>query len=160
MKKKRRKNRKRTNKAIPAKGILRGMADRLWSYAIRDDWDWKCAACGNGKPDAHHMVPRGHETTRYDMFNGIALCPHCHQFDINKSPHMNAAGFLMWLESNWPKWHKWYMRYTENGYIPFHGTKNNSYYIDVIRGLKEYVPNEEYERIVGVRFAKWLADNE
>ena len=48
------KRRKRTNSKTPAKGRLRDCADQLWSLAVRDDWNNRCAVCGFGKCEAHH----------------------------------------------------------------------------------------------------------
>jgi hypothetical protein len=153
-------HRKRTNPNIPAKGVLRKHADRLWSLAVRDDWAGKCAVCGNRKCEAHHLIPRQHETTRYSLRNGIALCANCHNFDPDTAPHQNAAGWLQWLSKHFPELHLWYTTtVANNGHKAFSGTTNESYFCAMIRGLQEYVPEEDFERIVGIRFARWLAES-
>jgi len=158
---KRRKRRKRTNKNVPAKGRLRDMADKLWSLAVRDDWGNKCAVCGNETCEAHHLVPRQHEKTRYGLWNGIALCANHHQFDADISPHQNAAGWLKWLKGEYPERHKWYSDISESReYRNFTGTKNPPYYIGIIQGLREYVEPEDFERIVGIRFNRYLEEME
>ena len=145
--------RKRTNANVPAKGRLREMADALWSLAVREDWAWRCAVCGSATVEAHHLVPRQHEATRYELRNGIALCSRCHQFDPDISPHQNASGWMLWLKRyHRPLW-QWY---SDNPRPEFTGTKNAAHYIEVIQGLREYVPAEEFERIVGVKFSRWL----
>jgi len=149
--------RKRTNANVPAKGRLKDFADRLWSRAVRDDWNNHCAICGSTKVDAHHMVPRQHEATRYDLRNGIALCATHHQFSKDLSPHMNAAGFWSWLHTTYPNFAEWYMT---NRRPTFDGKKNSDYYIGVIRRLQPYVEPEEFVSIVGVRFAAWLEEQE
>lgn len=137
------------------------MADRLWSYAVRDDWDWRCAVCGTGKCEAHHLVPRQHEAMRYDLMNGIALCAQHHQFDSDVSPHQNAQGWLLWLDEHHPLRRAWYRAVMTNGeHREFSGTKNAEYYCGVIRTLREYVPEDEFERIVGVRFSRYLDNSE
>ena len=151
------KRRKRTSKQVPAKGRLRDMADRLWSLAIRDDWGNKCAVCDRGKCEAHHLIPRQHEITRYDLQNGIALCSHHHQFDADCGPHLNAAGWLLWLSKNHPTRHAWYTSMTANGeYSSFTGTKNPAHYIEIIQRLKEYVEESELERVCGTRFSQLI----
>lgn len=151
------KRRKRTSRDVPARGRLRELADRLWSKAVSADWAGKCAVCGARKCEAHHLIPRQHQATRYDLRNGIALCAPHHQFDPNISPHQNAAGWLLWLAEHQPELHQWYTEMTESGgQKKFNGTTNAVYYCDVIRGLKEYVDGDEYARIVGVRFADYL----
>ncbi len=150
--------RKRTNSKVPAKGRLRDIADELFSKAVYADWGNQCAMCGRRSGlNAHHLVPRTHIVTRYDLQNGCCLCKHCHQFDAHRSPHLNAAGFILWLKEHHPLMAKWYMNVTESGtYKRFDGTTNAVYYCEVIRGLKQYVEEDEYTRIVGQRFAAWL----
>jgi len=164
MAKRKRKNRKRTNSNVPAKGTLRDMADRLWSLAVRNDWNWKCAVCGcggSGKLEAHHLLPRQHENYRYDLRNGICLCSRHHQFHPDTSPHQNAAGWVQWLAEYQPNIHRWYIE-TNSGvrFRQFKGIKNAAYYCDVIRSLRQYVDDEDYVRIVGVKFSRWLEENE
>lgn len=153
------KRRKRTNKNIPAKGRLRDIADKLWSLAVRDDWNNQCAVCGIGKCEAHHLVPRQHEKTRYDLWNGVALCSSHHQFDADISPHQNAAGWLNWLKEHYPMRHEWYSDISESGeYRNFNGTKNAAHYIEIIEGFRQYLEPEVFERIVGVRFNQYLKE--
>lgn len=147
-----RKRSRRTNKNVPSTARLRVMADRLWSHAVRDKWANKCAVCGKRRVEAHHLVPRQHYRTRYQLNNGIALCAHHHKFDPHLSPHLHAAAWMLWLRKHHPTRAQW----CEEVSTQFVGTRNADYFCDVIRGLREYVPAEEFERIVGVRFAAWL----
>ena len=159
--KKRRKPRKRVSKAIPAKGRLRDMADQLWSIAVRSDWSGTCAVCNVRKCEAHHLIPRQYEATRRDLQNGIALCAKHHKFDPLQAPHQNAAGWLIWLESHYPVTYRWYYNAMETGnYRSFRGTTNPNYYCDEIRRLRPYVCGGDYFRVVGVKFAQWLEENE
>lgn len=151
------KQRKRTNKNVPAKGRMRDMCDTLWSRKVRAFWNWKCAVCGKGKIDAHHIVPRQFEATRYDPKNGIGLCSYCHQFDPKVSPHQNAAGFLKWLREKHPATAE---RYEANPRPEFTGTKNADYYCGVIRDLRQYFERDEFEKVVGIKFTAWLEENE
>jgi len=152
---------KKLNADVPKKARMKTIADQLWSYAVRDEWNWECAVCGKtGKrPNAHHIIPRQHEATRYLIHNGICLCFWCHQRDPDESPHNNALGWLDWLSEHLPNLHRWY-RHTiaTNAHKAFSGTTNKTYYCGVIEGFREYVPKHEFERIVGVKFARWLAE--
>ncbi len=147
--------RKRTNKNVPAKGRLRDMCDSLWSLAVRADWANKCAACGAVKCEAHHLVPRQHEATRYNLRNGIALCAMHHQFDKDISPHQNAAGWMTWLQCKHPKVATWY---SDNRRPTFNGTKNPLYYCDTILSLREYVDHATFVSIVGMKFSRYLVE--
>jgi len=149
--------RKRTNANVPAKGRLRDMADRLWSLAVRDNWDNRCAICGSGKVEAHHLTPRQHEETRYDLKNGIALCSHCHKFDADLSPHLNAAGWLGWLQKHhWDVW-SWYCA---NSRPNFSGVKNAAHYIEHLKRLRPHIVAGTFRTVVGVTFARWLEAEE
>jgi len=133
------------------------MADKLYSLAVRYDWGNKCAVCGAGKCEAHHLIPRQHQKTRYDLRNGIALCPVHHKFDADISPHQNSAGWMLWLWDYRREVHDWYLeKVRDHQHRKFEGTTNAQYYCDVIRSLKQYVEEEDYERIVGVKFSQWL----
>jgi len=155
-----RKRRKRTNSEVPAKGRLRDIADRLWSLAVRADWNHQCAVCGKrgGRLDAHHLIPRQHQRTRYELRNGICLCVHHHQFDPHLSPHQNAAGWINWLKRHHEQLYGWYGNVTATGEYQWppveYPTINADYYCDQIWCLREYV--EEWESVVGVRFAAYL----
>lgn len=131
------------------------MADKLWSLAVRNAWGNRCAVCGSGKVEAHHLVPRQHEETRYDARNGIALCPHCHKFDRDLSPHLNAAGWLGWLQKHhWDMW-SWYCA---NSRPNFTGVKNAEHYCDHIKRLRAFVEPAAYRKILGVKFSEYLND--
>lgn len=133
------------------------IADALWSRAIRADWNHKCAVCGKGQCEAHHLIPRQFEATRYEMRNGIALCARHHQFDADVSPHQNAAGWLAWLKANQPLRHAWYTRMiADNEHRKFDGTKNPVYYCDIIRRFRQYVEPDVFDAIVGMKFSTWL----
>jgi hypothetical protein len=152
------KRRKRTNSKVPAKGRLRDMADQLWSKAVKADWSHKCAICGRGDSlNSHHLIPRTHQATRYLLRNGISLCKHHHVFCNDRSPHGNGMGFVLWLDANHLALGEWVFEMLDNGdHRKFNGTTNAAYYIDIILGLREYVDEDEYSSIVGVKFGQYL----
>lgn len=156
------KRRKRTNKDVPAKGVLRDHCDKLWSLAVRTDWGNRCAVCGSyGKLDAHHLIPRQHQAMRYVLKNGMALCFTHHRKCPDVSPHQNADGWKLWLGSHYPEIDQWVRGIQESGdHHNFNGTTNAWYYIDVIGTLKEYVSDDDYVRIVGKKFSRYLEDLE
>ena len=148
------KRRKRTSKDVPAKGRLADLADRLWSLAVKDDWAHRCAICGRRENlNSHHLIPRQHQATRFDLRNGICLCKTCHQFCPNYSPHQHGKGFDLWLTNHHPSFASWV---EANAYPKFTGTTNADYYCEQIQRLREYVEQDDFTRIVGVRFAAYL----
>ena len=157
MAKRKRKRRKRVSREIPAKGRMRDMCDKLWSLAVRADWLNCCAVCGQVSGcEAHHLVPREHEATRYDLMNGISLCYRHHQADKDLSPHMNAAGWMDWLKTHHPERAQWYH---ENRRPTFEGTKNPQYYIDTLMRLRDYVEPFDFERVCCMEFTAYLLEN-
>ena len=147
------KQRKRTNSNLPAKGRLRDIADRLWSKAIAADWGHRCAVCGKGKTEAHHLIPRQNYRFRYDLTNGIALCAQHHKFDTDIAPHQNAAGWLSWLDE-YCLWRAEWL--TDNCRRQFTGTTNAAFFCDTILRLRQYFEADEFERIVGVKLTAYL----
>jgi hypothetical protein len=62
-----------------------------------------------------------------------------------------------WLKEHWPGVHHWYTETEDSGdHRRFDRTKNAAYYCDVIRRLREYVEEDDFESIVGIRFSAWL----
>ena len=152
------KRRKRANPDIPAKGRLKDIADTLWSKAVKDDWCNRCAVCGTGSElNAHHLISRQHQATRYDLRNGICLCANHHQWNADISPHKNAEGFRQWMETHHPLRRQWWSEMIATyAYRQFDGTTNELYYCDVIRGFREYFEPDVFEKIVGKKFNTWL----
>ena len=154
---KRRKQKTRISRDIPHKSRLLQFADALWSLSVRRDWGC-CVVCKQrGKLDAHHIICRAHDATRYDLRNGICLCANHHRWDADTSPHQNPEGWLRWLRANQPSLHGWYMEKMDTGdHRRFDGIKTADYYIQQIQRLRQYVEPEDFSRICGVRFAAYL----
>ena len=140
---------------------MRKKADELWSLAIRRDWNETCAVCGRrgGALHAHHLIPRQHYGTRFDMNNGICLCARCHSFCPKHSPHQNANGWMEWLRAHLPDTAIWYNANDSEKWSD-NVTKNAQYYHEVLRDLRQYVEPYEFESIVGIQLATWLEENE
>lgn len=158
---KKKKTRKRTNKDIPAKGRLRDFADTLWSRAVKLDWAGKCAACGKGSGESHHIFPRAWEATRYDLENGLFLCWRHHMTDNEMAPHQNAPGFMDWMEDHLPGRYEWVQSsLATNLHKSFNGTKDAWHYIEVIKELQPQLPGEDFAELAAkmgfVRFVTYL----
>lgn len=82
----------------------RNKKDKEWSIAIRNMFDNKCAHCGSKiKLNACHIIPREIHQFRYDLENGIALCPRCHKFSYEWSAHHNPFAFHVWFMEYHPE---------------------------------------------------------
>jgi len=78
--------------------------DRDWANAVKDRDGWRCVICGNeNRPNAHHIIARENHETKFDLRNGITLCPKHHFFCRQVSAHNNPFGFQIWLEDNRPE---------------------------------------------------------
>ena len=78
--------------------------DKEWAKAVKERDGFKCVICGSTERlNAHHIIVREQPSTKYDLMNGITLCPKHHFFCRTISAHNNPIGFLLWLEKNRPK---------------------------------------------------------
>ena len=78
--------------------------DREWSLKIKELLDNKCVICGDTKIlHAHHLIPREIKETRWDLENGIVLCPKHHKYSFKISAHRSPISFVIWLKENYPE---------------------------------------------------------
>jgi len=87
------------------KGQLKLTAeDKAWADQVKIRDNWSCVICNNKERlNAHHIIARENHETKYDLSNGISLCPKHHFFCRQISAHNNPIGFLLWLEKNRPE---------------------------------------------------------
>lgn len=94
-----RKYRKRTQSAK-----LKGSLNKLWSEIIRSKG--KCEFCSETKYlNAHHHYGKRASSVRWDIDNGVCLCPSCHVYSSVFSAHQTPATFVRWINKkrgkNW-----------------------------------------------------------
>jgi len=81
----------------------RNFCDSLWSLTVRTRDNFSCAICGDTNlPNAHHLITRKVFQYRWDIDNGITLCPSHHEFDVRLSAHTAPWGLEEWLKENRP----------------------------------------------------------
>lgn len=57
--------------------------DNLWSKQIKRNWK-RCVFCNTAiNLESHHIIPRTHKATRWDLMNGISVCLAHHRFLIH-----------------------------------------------------------------------------
>lgn len=77
--------------------------DMAWANAVKSRDEWKCVICGaRERLNAHHIIVRENHATKFDIQNGLSLCPKHHFFCRQISAHNNPIGMFMWLEKNRP----------------------------------------------------------
>ena len=88
---------------------------RLWSEAVRENAGHQCEYCHikrgdineNGKKtkiDSHHFYSRDIKNCplKWDIRNGIAVCPTHHKFSGDFSAHRTSIIFYEWIRTNYP----------------------------------------------------------
>jgi hypothetical protein len=77
--------------------------DRAWSLAVRHLAGNKCEMCGKDEVlHAHHLKSRVGRRLRWDIRNGVSLCPKHHMFGSD-SAHKDPLGFADFMRSHRPK---------------------------------------------------------
>lgn len=105
---------------LPSMVFLRRKAMRLWTEKVKDVQGRVCAICGikDGTPNgvlsrktgkegvtyinSHHIEDRSNYALRFDVLNGIALCPSHHEFGKD-SAHRAPVWFIDWLTIHRPQ---------------------------------------------------------
>lgn len=78
----------------------RNHRDKLWADTIklRDKY---CVICkSKERMNAHHLFPKELKELRWDLDNGITLCPKHHRFSFELSAHQNPLAFFLWFKQN------------------------------------------------------------
>jgi hypothetical protein len=74
---------------------------KAWGKLVKERDGNKCVICGSTfKPNAHHLIVRENELTKFDINNGLTLCPKHHLFCRKISAHNNPLGLYIWLAKN------------------------------------------------------------
>jgi len=77
--------------------------DKDWANKVKDRDGWCCVVCGNSERlNAHHIIARENHETKFEIDNGLSLCPKHHFFCRQVSAHNNPIGLLLWMEKNRP----------------------------------------------------------
>lgn len=77
--------------------------DKEWADKVKERDGHKCVYCGDKKmPNAAHIIPREIKYLKYDIDNGITLCPKHHKFSFEFSAHLNPFRFNDWFLTNRP----------------------------------------------------------
>ena len=73
-------------------------AHKEWAFKVKERDGNKCVICGKTKNlNAHHLIPWEIEKYRFDIDNGISLCPSHHtRYSYKLSPHSDGS-FLFFI---------------------------------------------------------------
>jgi len=82
---------------------LRKKKDKEWSINVKKIFGNKCAFCDKTKYiQAHHIIPREIKEFRYNLTNGVAVCPIHHKWGVKVSAHRNPLHFFIIFEEKYP----------------------------------------------------------
>ena len=88
----------------------KNFCDELWRMLVKLEYDNQCPICKSlGIPtedtilNAHHLISRRVFKYRWDVGNGILICPKHHEFDLHISAHTAPWGFEDWMKANLPE---------------------------------------------------------
>jgi hypothetical protein len=78
--------------------------DKAWADAVKSRDNNQCVICGEPfRLNAHHIIVRENHETKFDIKNGLSLCPKHHFFCRQISAHNNPFGLILWLEKHRPE---------------------------------------------------------
>lgn len=67
---------------------LIGLADELWSTAVKVKFSWRCAISNKTENlEAHHLIRRGNWTHRWSIKNGVCLNSYYHTLGSEIAAH-------------------------------------------------------------------------
>ena len=87
------KARDKKKKREKRKGVTKEKLDKLWSKKVRER-DGECMYCRKKENlNAHHIYSRSNHSVRWDITNGISLCPKHHLFSDEFAAHKTPLEF-------------------------------------------------------------------
>ncbi len=76
--------------------------DKQWAIDVKVEFGNKCVICpGTNRLNAHHIIPRQIKELRWEILNGVALCPKHHKYSFIISAHRNPLAFIMWYHKRY-----------------------------------------------------------
>jgi hypothetical protein len=84
-----------------------GRLDTAWSELVKLRAGMICEYCGNmSYLNSHHVFTRKNRATRWDVKNGMALCPTHHTLGTKFSAHGTPTIFTEWIiNERGENWH-------------------------------------------------------
>jgi hypothetical protein len=104
-----------SSKYLISKKSGRNFCDELWTKLVRLEFNSECPICKSmNLPledkmlNCHHLISRRVFKYRWDVDNGILICPKHHEFCLELSAHTAPWAFEDWMKNNLPeKYNKW-----------------------------------------------------
>lgn len=88
------------------KGLIKKL-DKLWRERVYKKANYMCELCSSTNLNAHHLYSRSAQHLRWDVNNGICLCPLHHSLSSEFSAHKTPLLFADWIIKKRGKlWHR------------------------------------------------------
>ena len=117
---------------MTSKTSIKKELDALW-YEIQHKIHRRCLICNEFGVEIHHLIPKSHILTAWDLENGVALTPRFHRTDRAMSAHGSPAVFRDYLKEYEPKIYEYLV---ENEHRTAHSLPL-SWYQEKLEYLKE-----------------------
>jgi hypothetical protein len=125
----------RLSKEKPSRKQWVKKLDVLWSQVVKLRAKGMCEKCGRKEYlNSHHIFSRSNFSTRWDIDNGIALCPTHHTLG-NDSAHKCGIEFAEWLKDK--RGEEWYKKLRFRAH-QIYKADYNLIYLDLQNELKKY----------------------
>jgi hypothetical protein len=143
-----------------AKKSGKNFCDELWGKLVRLEFEHKCSICNqlgtyNEKDllNPHHLISRRVYKYRWDVENGLLLCPKHHEFDLHISAHTAPWGVEDWVKEHRPKQ---YAKWVENRQNIECDTKYKYKYEEIYHRLEEQYKAKTGEYYMIKRISMYL----
>lgn len=101
----------------------RTFCDDMWSDMVKMRDGRKCVICNATEYiNSHHLISRRIFALRFNVDNGISLCPQHHEYDLHLSAHTAPWNFDEWVKTNKPEQ---YNNWLENRKVIVTGEQTN-----------------------------------
>ena len=82
--------------------------DKAWSAYVKERAGNRCEYCGSTKNlNSHHIIGRRNKATRWEISNGVCICPLHHVFSSTFSAHQTPTIFSEWIiKKRGEQWHE------------------------------------------------------
>jgi hypothetical protein len=88
------------------KGLIKKL-DKLWREMVYKKANYLCEFCGAKRLNAHHIYSRSAQHLRWDVENGVNLCPLHHRLSSEFSAHKTPLLFADWIiKKRGKNWHR------------------------------------------------------
>ena len=112
-------------KKVQSRKTIQNRMDKNWSLAVKIAAGHKCEKCGREpyykdivwksgpkkgqagrllvQLNSHHIIRRSVKVIRWDLSNGLCLCPGCHTRLAHSESYMDQLEYHQWLNIYWTR---------------------------------------------------------